>query len=130
MGPSMPDCLFCSPANEALLARNDNVIILWDSFPISPGHAIVTPLHHAASWSDLTRDEKIAIFDGIDTAQQEIEKQYSPDGYNIGINDGTVAGQTIMHVHLHVIPRYAGDSDDPRGGIRWILPDKARYWDD
>jgi len=126
----MPDCPFCSPADKALLARNENVIILWDSFPISPGHTLVTPLRHAASWSDLTREEKIAMFDGIDIAQKEIEKQHSPDGYNIGINDGTAAGQTIMHVHLHVIPRYAGDSDDPRGGLRWILPDKARYWDD
>lgn len=130
MEPAMPDCPFCSPADKAQLARNNNVSILWDSFPISPGHALVTPLRHVASWSDLTREEKIALLDGIDTAQQEIEKQHSPDGYNIGINDGTAAGQTIMHVHLHVIPRYAGDSDDPRGGIRWIVPDKARYWED
>jgi len=126
----MPDCQFCNPTDKALLARKDNVIILWDSFPVSPGHALVTSCRHAASWSDLTRDEKIAMLDGIDTAQQEIEKQHSPDGYNIGINDGAAAGQTIMHVHLHVIPRYKGDSDDPRGGIRWIVPDRARYWED
>ena len=126
----MSDCPFCNPTDKALLARNDNVTILWDSFPISPGHALVTPLRHGASWSDLTREEKVAMFDGIDIVQKEIEKQHSPDGYNIGINDGVAAGQTIMHVHLHVIPRYAGDSDDPRGGIRWILPGKARYWGD
>ena len=128
--PLMSDCPFCHPTDEAIVGRNENITILWDSFPISPGRALVTPLRHAASWSDLTQDEKIAMFDGIETAQKEIEKQHSPDGYNIGINDGTAAGQTIMHVHLHVVPRYAGDSDDPRGGIRWILPDKARYWDD
>ena len=126
----MPDCPFCEPANEALLARNDNVFILWDSFPISPGHALVTPIRHAASWADLKRDEKIEMLDGIDTAQQAIERKHAPQSYNIGINDGIAAGQTIMHVHLHVIPRYTGDSDDPRGGIRWILPGKARYWEE
>ena len=130
VGSTNKNCPFCNPSDEALVARNDNVVILWDGFPISPGHALVTPVHHAASWADLTRDEKIAMLDGIDTAQQAIEREHSPDGYNIGINDGIAAGQTIMHVHLHVIPRYTGDSEDPRGGIRWILPDKARYWEE
>lgn len=126
----MPDCPFCRPAAEALVARDDHVFVLWDGFPISPGHALVTPARHAASWADLTRMERMAMLDGIDIARQAIEREHSPDGYNFGINDGKAAGQTIMHVHLHVIPRYAGDSADPRGGIRWIMPDKARYWDE
>ncbi len=121
-------CPFCGPAGEKLAGRIDSVNILWDSFPVSPGHALVTPVRHAESWSDLTRDERIAMLDGIDTAKKVIEREYSPQGYNIGINDGVAAGQTIMHVHLHVIPRYAGDREDSRGGVRWVLPENARYW--
>ena len=82
----------------------------------------------AASWSDLTDDEKAAMTAGIDAMRALIDERYRPDAYNVGFNDGEAAGQTIMHFHVHVIPRYQGDVADPRGGIRWVLPDKAAYW--
>lgn len=123
------NCPFCHPPAAAPIVRNDHVLILWDAFPVSPGHVLIAPVRHAASWAALTGDEHAAMLAGIDIARDAIEQQYAPDGYNMGVNDGAAAGQTIMHVHLHVIPRYAGDVEDPRGGIRWVLPEKAGYWE-
>lgn len=82
------------------------------------------------SFFETTKEEKIALLNGIEQAKALIDKELSPDGYNIGINDGEAAGQTIEHLHIHLIPRYKGDSPDPRGGIRWIFPEKAKYWED
>ena len=73
-------------------------------------------------------DEKAELVEGIDAVRLLIAKQYRPDAYNIGFNEGAAAGQTVMHFHVHVIPRYEGDMDDPRGGVRWVLPEKAAYW--
>ena len=104
------------------------VIALWDAFPVSPGHALVLPRRHAPSWNALTADEKSAITTTLDAVRSLIDENHHPDGYNVGFNDGPAAGQTIMHFHVHVIPRYSGDTTDPRGGVRWVLPDKAAYW--
>jgi diadenosine tetraphosphate (Ap4A) HIT family hydrolase len=104
-------------------------IALWDAFPVSKGHALVVPRRHAASWPELSPDEKFALITGVDAVRAEIDARHRPHGYNIGCNDGVAAGQTVMHVHLHVIPRYHGDVQDPRGGIRWVLGGaKAPYW--
>jgi diadenosine tetraphosphate (Ap4A) HIT family hydrolase len=103
-------------------------IALWDAFPVSQGHALIVPRRHAESWLDLTADEKNALTVGADAVRALIDAHHRPDGYNVGFNNGVAAGQTIMHVHLHVIPRYHGDMPDPRGGIRWIFRDKAAYW--
>jgi diadenosine tetraphosphate (Ap4A) HIT family hydrolase len=81
-----------------------------------------------ASFFELTAEERVAIFGLLDKAKAAIDLEYAPDAYNIGINDGAAAGQTVMHLHMHLIPRYAGDADDPRGGVRWIFPRKADYW--
>jgi diadenosine tetraphosphate (Ap4A) HIT family hydrolase len=101
---------------------------VWDGYPVSLGHALIVPRRHVASWSALTANEKAAIMAGGDAVRAQIDERYHPHAYNVGYNDGAAAGQTIMHFHLHVIPRYQGDATDPRGGVRWVLPDKAAYW--
>ena len=100
-----------------------------DAFPVSPGHSLVVPRRHIASVADATADEFAAIWSLLSAVRAGIDREMRPDGYNLGINDGRVAGQTVMHLHVHLIPRYAGDSPDPRGGLRWVLPGKAKYWD-
>lgn len=122
-------CPFCRPDPRRVIARLGLVNVLWDGFPVSQGHALVVPVRHVSRWDGLAASEKIALFDGIDRAKAAISELHSPDGFNLGVNDGEAAGQTIMHVHLHVIPRYAGDQPDPRGGIRWVIPEMARYWE-
>jgi diadenosine tetraphosphate (Ap4A) HIT family hydrolase len=99
-----------------------------DGFPISPGHALIIPRRHIVSLFEATRNERNSLFDLLEQVKLELQEEYKPDGFNIGINDGTAAGQTVMHLHIHLIPRYTGDQPDPRGGVRWIMPDKAPYW--
>lgn len=101
-----------------------------DGFPVSPGHALLIPRRHLGSFFDLNKDERADLLDLLDAVTQVITSEYGPQGYNVGFNDGSAAGQTVMHFHLHVIPRYPGDVPDPRGGIRWIFPTKARYWEE
>lgn len=123
-------CVFCSIDNARVAWRSPTVLAAWDGYPVSPGHALVVPRRHAASWADLTREEKTAIITGIDAIRLLIAEQHGPDGFNVGFNDGPAAGQTVMHFHVHVIPRYEGDMPDPRGGVRWVLGSKAVYWED
>ncbi|MGI0524111.1 HIT domain-containing protein [Rhizobium giardinii] len=106
---------------------DDQVIALWDAFPVSPGHLLIVPRRHAATWDDLSADEKQAIWQNIDRAKSEIERKHKPDGYNVGFNLAEAAGQTVFHFHLHVIPRYLRDVDDPRGGVRHVVPHNANY---
>lgn len=127
MTPSAP-CPFCEPSPDRVIHEQRHVRLLWDGFPISPGHALVTPVRHVARWADTSTDEQRAILQAISDAQIEIRKTREPDGFNIGINDGEAAGQTVPHLHVHVIPRYEGDVEDPRGGVRWVIPSNADYW--
>lgn len=122
------ECPFCSPPPERIIHENKLVSALYDGFPVSLGHALIIPRRHFASWEEAYMDEKISIWEEIDEVRKVIADRYTPDGFNVGFNDGTAAGQTIMHLHVHVIPRYRGDVDDPRGGIRWVLTHKAAYW--
>lgn len=121
------ECPFCSPPPERIIFQGQHVIALWDSFPVSPGHALLVPRRHVATWFDASPLEKSALIESIDHVKAMIEKQHAPDGYNIGINAGSAAGQTIYHLHVHLIPRYIGDVDDPRGGVRNVIPDKGNY---
>ena len=121
-------CAFCGVDRGRIAWSSPLAIALWDVYPISLGHALIVPRRHAASWSELTADEKSALTAGVDAVRALIDERYQPDAYNVGFNDGAAAGQTIMHFHVHVVPRYQGDVSDPRGGIRWVLPDKAAYW--
>lgn len=100
----------------------------YDGFPVTPGHSLIVPKRHISSFFETTNEERDALFDMLAEMRQLLISKRSPDGFNIGINDGSAAGQTIMHLHIHLIPRYVGDTDDPRGGVRWIMPEKAPYW--
>ncbi len=121
-------CPFCPPDASRVLHDDELVFVLRDGFPVSPGHVLVIPHRHVGSFFDTTAAERRAILDAIEIAQRAVEKEHRPDGWNIGINDGAAAGQTVPHLHVHLIPRYKGDRPDPRGGVRWILPEKADYW--
>ena len=121
-------CPFCEPDVGRVFYNDDPLFLcLWDGFPVSPGHALVIPRRHVATWFDATAQEQASLLKGIEIAKQEIEKQYQPDGFNIGINIGEAAGQTVSHLHVHLIPRYTGDVEDPRGGVRYVIPEKGNY---
>lgn len=122
-------CPFCSPNPEVVFYESDLVIGLWDQYPVSPGHALLIPRRHVAGWFDASPEEQQALTSALDAARAEILKTHQPDAFNIGINSGKAAGQTVPHLHVHLIPRYTGDSDDPRGGVRFVRPEKAKYWE-
>jgi diadenosine tetraphosphate (Ap4A) HIT family hydrolase len=102
--------------------------VIRDGFPISPGHTLIIPRRHIGSFFELEESERASLLALLDQAKEELEGIFQPDGFNIGINDGAAAGQTVPHLHIHLIPRYLGDRPDPRGGVRWIIPEKADYW--
>lgn len=122
-------CPFCSLPEDRIISESDLVLTIRDAFPVSPGHTLVIPRRHAASVFELDVMEKAALLGAIEEAKKDLDKEFSPAGYNIGVNDGQAAGQTIPHVHIHIIPRYEGDCPDPRGGVRWVFPERAKYWE-
>lgn len=124
---STPSCPFCTPLPDSVFHDSPLAIGLWDQFPVSPGHALLIPRRHVATWFDATREEHLALLDGIDVARKLIDAKHHPAGYNIGVNIGREAGQTVFHLHVHVIPRYDGDVPDPTGGVRHVIPRKANY---
>jgi diadenosine tetraphosphate (Ap4A) HIT family hydrolase len=123
-------CLFCDRGNVAkhtVIAENDLAYARWDNYPVSNGHAEVIPKRHVESFFELTHDELLAVYELMKMVKQEITVKYHPDAFNIGVNDGAAAGRTIHHVHVHLIPRYTGDVENPRGGVRHIIPGKGNY---
>lgn len=120
-------CPFCEPDEKRVLFRLNRVFALWDGFPVSEGHALVIPYRHFSSWFDASAEERGELFEAIDAVRKEIESRLPADGFNIGINVGAAAGQTVSHLHLHVIPRRHGDVPDPRGGVRHVIPAKGNY---
>lgn len=120
-------CLFCQPERSRIAFENDQLIGLWDAFPVSPGHLLVIPRRHIPTWFDATPEEQVGLLKGIEMARHVITDRHAPAGFNIGINVGETAGQTVFHLHIHVIPRYAGDLPDPRGGVRNVIPSKGNY---
>jgi diadenosine tetraphosphate (Ap4A) HIT family hydrolase len=124
-------CVFCEAISRHVhLVENSHAVAFPDAYPLSPGHALIVPRRHVTDFFTLSGDEQAAVWDLIRQVRDSIEGEYSPAGYNVGLNAGPVAGQTINHAHVHVIPRYKGDVDDPRGGIRWVIPARAAYWDE
>ena len=121
------NCPFCSSPLPRLAFESDQFVVMWDGYPVSPGHALVIPRRHIGTWFDATRAEQIALLEGIERAKVEILRNHKPDGFNIGININAAGGQTVFHLHIHVIPRYAGDIPDPRGGVRNVIPSKGNY---
>lgn len=120
-------CPFCGPPADNVFFTGDLVIGIWDAFPVSPGHALLIPRRHVADWFEATPEEQAELLRAATVAKAVIETRYRPNGYNLGINAGAAAGQTVFHLHFHVIPRYTGDVPDPRGGVRHVIPSKANY---
>jgi diadenosine tetraphosphate (Ap4A) HIT family hydrolase len=122
-------CVFCQRSNsDQVIARNGMAVAFPDGYPLSSGHTLIVPLRHVGNFFQLTKPEQQAVLSLMRSVQKKLNRKYSPDGFNVGINVGKAAGQTVDHVHIHLIPRYSGDVPDPRGGVRWVIPLKARYW--
>ena len=123
-----PSCIFCSPESLGIVAKNDLAVAFRDGFPVSPLHTLVIPRRHVADLFDLTPEEVQACMDLLFSVRSEILSADSRiTGFNVGVNVGTDAGQTILHCHLHLIPRRAGDVNEPIGGVRNIFPGKGSY---
>lgn len=123
----MNNCPFCKLVPTQLLFGNELAIAVWDAYPVSAGHTLIFPRRHIADFFQTTRKERTAILDLLELVKSEIDVRYRPSGFNLGVNVGEIAGQTIGHTHMHVIPRYVGDVQDPRGGIRGVIPSKRVY---
>lgn len=124
------DCFFCQfyqKKKEEIIAESENFFSMYDENPVNPGHIIIISKKHTPSLLGLDKAEFADLYTLLSAAKDIIEKQYHPDGYNIGINDGSAAGQTVFHLHVHVIPRYQGDVQNPRGGVRGVIPEKKDY---
>lgn len=118
-------CPFCDKANYE--REGDLVFTKTDSYPVSKGHTLVIPKRHISSYFECTDDERLELWSLVEQVKTLLDSVFEPDGFNIGINIGAAAGQTVPHMHIHVIPRYSGDMDDPRGGVRGVIPDKQKY---
>ena len=124
----LDNCPFCTLYPGRIIAETALTFTFRDSFPVSPGHTLIIPRRHVASFFEIYEIERKELMLALDIAKQTLDIEKNPDGYNIGINNGPAAGQTVPHLHIHLIPRFNGDCEDPRGGVRWIFPDKADYW--
>ena len=113
--------------NRERLLENDVGFVIYDGFPVSKGHCLVVPHRVYSDYFDSTEDEINGLQKLVIEIKELLDREYQPDGYNVGINCGEVSGQTIPHVHIHVIPRYEGDMDNPRGGVRGVIPSKQKY---
>ena len=100
---------------------------MFDGFPVSKGHVLIIPKRHVADYFDLTDEEIMAMQHMMKEIKGRLDEEFSPDGYNVGINVNEAAGQTVFHVHMHLIPRYRGDVENPRGGVRGVIPHKQKY---
>ena len=122
------NCPFCKVESEReIIASSLLSVAFYDGFPVSPGHALIIPKRHVSSFFDLSKEERQDLLNLADSVKRILEERYHPDGYNIGINVGEAAGQSIFHVHMHLIPRYQGDVPSPRGGARGVIPTKQNY---
>ncbi len=122
------NCLFCDNSEKhEIILENRLFYSRWDKFPVSEGHALVILKRHIISLFELTLDELVWMYDLLCRTKEVINQRFSPDGYNIGVNEGQAAGRTVNHLHIHLIPRYKGDVENPRGGVRNIIPGKGNY---
>ena len=122
-------CLFCDLVKhkEKIIYENDKFYAIYDSFPVNLGHVLIISKRHVLDYFGLDEQEILALDQAIREVKAITDKLYKPNGYNIGINNGEVAGQSIMHLHVHLIPRYLGDCKNPRGGVRGVIPEKQKY---
>jgi diadenosine tetraphosphate (Ap4A) HIT family hydrolase len=122
---SPSECPFCTIDGAVLAAPL--AYARFDKYPAAPGHLLILPRRHVADWFETTAQERLSIWGLADQARVLLLSQFGPDAFNLGINVGAVAGQTIFHAHVHLIPRYRGDTPDPRGGVRAVIPGKQHY---
>lgn len=121
-------CIFCNlDQKREIVAENDLAIAFYDTFPVNPGHTLIIPKRHVANYFDLTDGEIVAMQSLLKQVKQIIDQRFSPDGYNIGVNVNIAGGQSIFHVHMHLIPRFFGDVENPKGGVRGVIPSKQKY---
>lgn len=122
----MDECIFCNKPEAEIIASNELAKAFFDKYPVSKGHVLITPRRHVASYFEATPAELEAINQLIFAVKDMLDGRYNPDGYNIVANVGQAAGQVVFHLHVHLIPRYWGDVEDPRGGIRNLKRNVAR----
>jgi diadenosine tetraphosphate (Ap4A) HIT family hydrolase len=122
----MSDCPFCNLTTDVVL-ENEYAFSVNDRHPVSRGHSLIIPKKHVATVFELPVDDYHACFDLVRTVREQLQREHRPDGFNIGVNCGSVAGQTVAHAHVHLIPRYGGDVARPRGGVRNVIPGKGDY---
>lgn len=120
-------CPFCQLEQDQIVLENNGAIAFFDKYPVQKGHLLVIPKKHVETYFDASEEQLLAIHQLIKEGKRLIDEQYNPDGYNIGVNIGHYGGQTIHHLHFHLIPRYKGDVKDPRGGIRKAIPNLIPY---
>ena len=122
-------CTYCSLAQARIVEESALSIAFKDAFPVSPGHTLIVPRRHTASFFDLTLQEREDMLSLIARIKHKLQDEFNPQGFNVGVNEGFAAGQTVTHTSMHLIPRFKGDVPDPRGGVRWLFPEKAVFWD-
>lgn len=124
----MCECFFCKCIeNKSFQLENNLAFARFDDNPVNKGHFLIVPKRHVKDWWETTDEERLALFNLIDEAKKIVDQRFNPDGYNIGMNLGEKAGQSVMHLHVHLIPRYDGDVSNPRGGVRGVIPEKQSY---
>jgi diadenosine tetraphosphate (Ap4A) HIT family hydrolase len=128
---SQTPCPFCERiASGSSLQQEGTALAFPDAFPLNPGHTLVVPRRHVADLFGLNPREQVDVWRLVATVRERILREHRPDAFNVGVNVGAAAGQTVDHAHVHVIPRFRGDVPDPRGGVRWVVPARAPYWKD
>ena len=122
-------CPFCCPVPEEIVLRNSLCYARYDRYPVSEGHLLIVPFRHVGDFFELTESERKAALELVWQTHAKLNSDLHADGYNVGVNVGQAAGQTVMHAHIHLIPRHVGDVPDPRGGVRFVVPQKAKYFE-
>ena len=122
-------CTYCNLSESRIIDQSPLTLVFRDVFPVSPGHTLIIPRRHVESYFDLTDQEREDLTFMMMRAKNVLKNELNPQAFNIGINEGFAAGQTVAHINMHLIPRFKGDVTEPRGGIRWIFPDKAVFWE-
>ena len=120
-------CPFCDPLHWDIATETELSYSRWDKYPVSKGHTLIVPKRHFSNYFEATDEELLDLWEMVKERQYLFQLKFNPDGFNIGINIGEAAGQTISHLHIHLIPRYKGDMKDPRGGVRGVIPEKQKY---
>ena len=127
MDKVVKDCPFCDMGAARIIYEDSTWMAVLDGFPVSKGHTLLIPKRHCETYFDLNYVESSTLAATINVVKNVLDTKYNPNGYNIGVNCGKSAGQTVMHCHIHIIPRYDGDVEDPRGGVRGVIPSKQKY---